>query len=139
MKIISYTVTQDGEHVGKSPIRDQAVNAAKMRAEATGKPVTVTAALDDGRTKEVIYHPDGFIQKIWEIAQSSPFCPEVGKTYRNAGGGSFRCERADGTEAWMTNAKSGWHFKAHGCRAYFDGSIEWDYSTDGDFVKFVEI
>ena len=135
MRYLHFTLTQNGKQLGTVAVMEQAINAAKSYAEKAGVPVTVAGLRDDGKQKEVIYHPDGRIEKIWEIAQSSPFWPEVGKTYRNAGGGSFRCERANGTEAWMTNVKSGWHFKAHGCRIYFDGSIEWDYSTDGNFVK----
>ena len=54
--------------------------------------------------------------------------------YRNAGGGSYLCKRARGSEsARMVNVKSGWDFIAHGLRRYFDGSIEWDYSTGGCF------
>lgn len=135
MRYLHFTLTQNGEQLGTVAVMEQAINAAKGYAEKAGVPVTVAGLRDDGKQKEVIYHPDGRIEKIWEISQSSPFWPEVGKTYRNAGGGSFRCEQANGTEAWMTNVKSGWHFKAHGCRIYFDGSIEWDYSTDGNFVK----
>ena len=135
MRIISFIITQDGEHVGKTPIRDQAISAAKKRAGATGKPVTVTAILDDGRTRDVEYHPDGNIRHIWDIDKSKPLAPEPGAIYRNAGGGVFRCESANGTTAWMTNTKSGWHFQAHGCRRYFDGTIEWDYSTDGRFTE----
>ena len=51
-----------------------------------------------------------------------------------AGGGSYLCKRSRGSEsARMVNVKSGWDFIAHGLRRYFDGSIEWDYSTGGCF------
>lgn len=68
--------------------------------------------------------------KIVEAA----FDKEEGEIYRNAGGGSYLCKRASGSEsARMVNVKSGWDFIAHGLRRYFDGSIEWDYSTGGCF------
>lgn len=133
MRYLYFTLTQNGAQIGKAAVMQQAIDAAKGYAEKNGAPISVIGLRDDGKEKEVIYHPDGRIEKIWELAQSTPFCPEVGATYRNAGGGVFLCERANGTDAWMTNIKSGWHFKAHGFRVYFDGSIEWDYSTDGCF------
>lgn len=134
MRYIKFDLTQNGQHIGSAAVMQQAIDAAKGYAEKNGAPVTVTGLRDDGKEKQVIYHPDGRIEKIWELAQSTPFLPEVGKTYRNAGGGEFRCEWAVGTDAGMVNVKSGWSFHAHGCRSYFDGSIEWDYSTDGRFI-----
>lgn len=84
---------------------------------------------------KVEYHPDGYIKRIWAIADSTPFYPEKGKVYRNAGGGEYLCLSSSGssTEATMQNVVSGWTFRAHGCRRYFDGSIEWDWSSDGEF------
>ena len=38
----------------------------------------------------------------------------------------------------MVNVRSGWSFLAHGVGIYPDGRIDWDYSTDGRFTKFVE-
>ena len=64
------------------------------------------------------------------------FTPETGRTYTNAGGGSFRCLRADGpTEAVMQNVASLWTLRAHGCGIYEDGTIDWDYSTGGHFME----
>lgn len=133
MRYTHFKLIQNGEQIGAAGVMKQAVNAAKGYALVKGAPVSVIGCRDDGKEKEVIYHPDGRIEKIWELAKSSPFCPEEGKTYRNAGGGTYRCERAYGTTARMVNTKSGWEFIAHGCRIYFDGSIEWDYSTQGAF------
>ena len=133
MKIISYTVHEGTQILGKSPILAQAVEAAKGYAVSHNRPVIVTALYADGRVKDVEYHPDGYIRRIWAIAQSSPFCPERGKTYRNAGGGEYLCTSATYSEATMVNVASGWTFRAHGCRRYPDNSIEWDYSTDGCF------
>lgn len=134
MRYTHFTLTQNGERIGTAAVMEQAINAAKGYAEKYGAPVSVIGIRDDGKEKEVIYHPDGRIEKIWELAQSSPFFPEVGQVYRNAGGGEYRCELASGTCACMVNTKSGWSLWAHGCRIYFDGSIEWDYSTDGHFT-----
>ena len=134
MRYTHFTLTQNGEQIGTVAIMEQAINAAKGYATTKGTPVSVIGHRDDGKEKEVIYHPDGRIEKIWALAQSSPFCPEEGMIYRNAGGGTYRCEKSNGTDAWMVNTKSGWFFIAHGCRRYFDGSIEWDYSTDGTFT-----
>lgn len=54
------------DSIGKTPIREQAVNAAKVRASETGADVSVTALLDDGRKREVIYKPNGSVIKVWE-------------------------------------------------------------------------
>ena len=64
------------------------------------------------------------------------FTPEEGATYRNAGGGVFKCIRIiyEGT-AIMRNVMSGWTIMAHGCGLYEDGTIDWDYSTGGTFEK----
>ena len=133
MRYTCFRLTMNGNLIGTVAVMDQAINAAKRYAVKNGSSVSVRGIRDDGKDKEVIYHPDGRIEKIWELAQSSPFCPEEGMTYRNAGGGTYRCTRAYGTKALMVNTKSGWSFCAHGCRIYFDGSIEWDYSTGGAF------
>ena len=66
MKIIGFEITSGGQYIGKTPIREQAVNAAKVRASETGADVSVTALLDDGRKREVIYKPNGSIVKVWE-------------------------------------------------------------------------
>ena len=134
MRYTHFTLTQNGKQIGTAAVMEQAITAAKGYAITHGTPVSVIGHRDDGKEKEVIYHPDGRIEKIWELAKSSPFCPEEGKIYRNAGGSTFLCERSYGTEARMNNTKSGWSLLAHGCRIYFDGSIEWDYSTDGYFI-----
>ena len=64
-----------------------------------------------------------------------PFTPVKGEIYRNAGGGRYLCE-SDGSHeaAWMTNVASGWSFTAKGIVRYENGTIEWDYSTGGQFL-----
>ena len=37
--------------------------------------------------------------------------------------------------AEMRNIQSGWTFTAHGVNIYEDGSIDWDFSTNGRFEK----
>ena len=75
--------------------------------------------------------------------QRTPFSPEVGQIYSLASesGGEFYCERlqhGSAFNAWLVNVRSGWRFLAHGVGIYPDGRIDWDYSTDGRFTKFVE-
>lgn len=62
------------------------------------------------------------------------FTPVAGETYRNHGGGEFRCLEVSLNMATFVNVKSGWTLNAHGVRKYSDGSIEWDYSTNGRFA-----
>lgn len=66
MKIIGFEITSKGQYIGKTPIREQAISAAKTRASETGADVSVIAFLDDGRKREVIYKPDGSVVKVWE-------------------------------------------------------------------------
>lgn len=63
------------------------------------------------------------------------FIPETGTIYENAGGGKYLCKgaRVYTSEARMQNTVSGWTCIAHGIVRYDDGTIEWDYSTDGHF------
>ena len=61
------------------------------------------------------------------------FSPVVGEVYENAGGGRFICRSSNGNNGRMQNILSGWDCTAHGIVRYEDGTIEWDYSTDGHF------
>lgn len=96
MVFTHFTLTQNGKEIGTEKTMQQAIDVAKRYAAKNGMPVSVVGHTDDGKTREVIYHPDGWIQKIWLIAMSTHLRPEVGRTYRNAGGSTFRCEWADG-------------------------------------------
>ena len=72
------------------------------------------------------------------IQTRTPFSPEPGTVYENAGGGRFLCEKllyGSLFNAWMVNVKSGWSFLAHGVGRYPDGKIDWDYSTGGTFRR----
>ena len=68
------------------------------------------------------------------------FIPTEGRTYENAGGGTYLCKyvRKETCDAWMQNTASGWTCLAHGIVRYEDGTIEWDYSTCGHFEKLPE-
>ena len=61
-----------------------------------------------------------------------PFLPTVGEVYKNKGGGTYRCVKIYSIrDVRMINVNSGWEFTAHTIQRYPDGTIEWDYSTDG--------
>ena len=138
MKTTHYTLFQDGALVGSADNAHKAFEAARERAAAIGSSVTIIVSVDD-KTRDVLVRPDGSTRKIWAIDQSVPFAPKVGDVYRNPGGGTYRCRWGNGTTAGMINTKSGWAFCAHGVRRYpLDGSIEWDHSTDGEFMSLEE-
>lgn len=149
MHIIGFTIKQADLVVGNSPIREQAVSAAKTRAQQTGIPVSVIVHLDTGADWEVIFYPDGTNERIWAIDQGRRIQPVVGAVYTNRGGGRFRCiaPADNGPMFWnaaggcsnasgvFQNIESGWTFMAKGVIQYIDGSIEWDHSTDGRFEQ----
>lgn len=73
------------------------------------------------------------------IKERTPFSPEPGQIYTNDNGAKYYCERLQHGSlfnVWMINIKSGWSFLAHGVGRYPDGTIDWDYSTDGRFTDF---
>lgn len=80
--------------------------------------------------------------EIWKTERAKPFTPEIGKVYKNAGGGEFMCVYGSyptgspptQEKAWFINVKSHWMFLAHWIHIYSDGSIDWDYSKQGTFV-----
>lgn len=149
MRITLLTITQDGQYIGKTPIGEQAVAAAKTRAAETGKPVSVVAHLEDGRDREVIFNPDGTNEKIWDIDKGQRLEPEVGQVYTNRGGGKYRCIApaaagpmfynagggSSNTAGVFQNIESGWTFTAKGIIQYIDGTIEWDHSVGGTFKE----
>lgn len=64
------------------------------------------------------------------------FVPEIGTIYQNRGGGEYICTgTAGGYDATMERIKDGWQLLAHGLLMYEDGTIEWDYSTGGRFIR----
>lgn len=83
MHITNFTVKQDGQLIGRTPIQEQAVGAAKGYAQQTSRPVSVIATLDTGKEKAVIFHPDGSIEKtgpaLAAVAELQPpsFAPDI--------------------------------------------------------------
>lgn len=149
MHIRNYTIKQAGEVIKQVAIREQAVNAAKTRAQHTGTPVSVIAHLDTGEDWEVIFNPDGSNEKIWAIDKGTRIQPEVGRIYTNRGGGLYRCIAladngpmfynaaggASNASGVFQNIESGWTFTAKGIIQYIDGTIEWAHSIDGRFEE----
>lgn len=64
------------------------------------------------------------------------FTPEVGKTYLNFNGQTYRCLNVypEIHVAMMQNTASGWTFNAHEIYQNSDGSVEWWYSDEGYFA-----
>lgn len=61
-----YTLKYDGgSYIGKTPIYDQAMGAARGYAKSTGLSVLVTETYR-GRTSEIVVHPDGDITHLWD-------------------------------------------------------------------------
>lgn len=149
MHINNFTIHQAGHIIGQTTIREQAVNAAKVRAQQTGSPVSVIAHMDTGADREVIFNPDGTNEKIWAIDKGQRIEPVIGHVYTNRGGGRFKCiaPAAAGPMFWngaggcsnasavFQNVASGWTFTAKGVIQYIDGTIEWDHSIDGHFEE----
>lgn len=152
MHITNFTIKQAGKIVGEVAIREQAVNAAKARAQQTGYPVSVIAHLDTGEDRTVIFNPDGSNERIWYIDKGARIQPVVGQVYTNRSGGQFRCiaPAADGpmfynaaggfsnSSGVFQNIESGWTFTAMGVIQYIDGTIEWNYSADGRFEEVLK-
>ena len=64
--------------------------------------------------------------------------PEPGKIYILKSNNSivtsmFRCVSSQAGTAVFQNVASGWTFTAHGVAQYYDGEIDWDFSTGGHF------
>ena len=61
-----YTLKYDGgSYIGRTPVYDQAMGAARGYAKSTGLSVLVTESWR-GRTSEIVVHPDGDITHLWE-------------------------------------------------------------------------
>lgn len=132
----NFIIMQDGQVIGNTAIKEEAVSTAQIRAAESGKPVSVVIRRADKRDREAIFNPDGSSAKIWNIDDGRPFEPVIGKVYTNSGGGQYRCldRLFDDTDGFFQNIKSGWAFIARGLRQYIDGTIEWDYSVSGRFM-----
>ena len=61
-----YKVTRDvREYIGKTPIKEQAVNAAKTGAKENSCIYEVTMISESVGTRTVAYHSNGSIEKLW--------------------------------------------------------------------------
>ncbi|QNK41564.1 hypothetical protein [Caproicibacter fermentans] len=133
MRITGYKVSIGDQHIGSTPIEEQAIDAAKAYAVEKGATVSVIAFIDDGRTREINVHPDGTLDRLWEKS-STTIVP--GCTYTNHNGGDYLCQSIpDDNSAVMERVKDKWTLVAHGIEKYEDGTIEWDYSTGGHWKK----
>ena len=63
------------------------------------------------------------------------FVPVEGETYRNSGGGSYKCLQNFTPFSVMQNTASGWTFEAHDMVLEKDGSISWGHSSEGYFEE----
>lgn len=62
--------------------------------------------------------------------------PQEGEIYHNRCGSDYLCKSSYGTlGARMVRIPDGWTCKAHGVRQYADGTIEWDFSTEGHWPQ----
>lgn len=133
MKITGFEITSKGQYIGKTPIREQAVNAAKVRASESGVDVSVTALLDDGRKREVIYKPDGSVDRVWQREYIDPI---PGVIYHNRNGVDYKCiVSMPDHSAVMERVKDKWTFIARGVQQYIDKSIEWNHSAGGHWPR----
>lgn len=133
MRITGYEVMMDGQHIGSTPLEEQAINAAKAYASEKGSAVSVTASIDDGRTREIKVNPDGNIDRLWEKSGTTVI---AGQTYTNHNGSDYLCKSIqDSNSAVLERVKDKWTLVAHGIEKYEDGTIEWDYSTGGHWER----
>lgn len=65
--------------------------------------------------------------KIYRLHNHEEYCIEVIKTLPNDSYSPF--------SARVRSTISGWTMTIHGVNQYEDGSIDWDYSTDGIFTR----
>lgn len=65
------------------------------------------------------------------------FTPCIGETFTlNGCTAEYTCLKIVGKyEAVLKNRKTGWTLTANGIGYYTDGTIDWDFSTDGHFER----
>ncbi|MBW7573157.1 hypothetical protein [Caproiciproducens faecalis] len=133
MRFTEFEITAGGKHIGSTPLRQQAVDAAQAYAFKNRIVVSVIATIDDGTTREININPDGSIDRLWEKSGSAIF---PGCTYTNHNGSDYLCiSIPDENSAVMERVKDRWSLIAHGIKMYGDGTIEWDYSTGGHWIR----
>lgn len=65
MRIVGLELVSNGKHIGFTPIREQAVNAAKAYTSRHGTEVDVIATMDDRSARKITVKPDGTVDKVW--------------------------------------------------------------------------
>ena len=63
------TVNNKRKYVGKTPDRQQAINAGKNGARDTGCVYQVMMISENVGNRTVEYHPDGTVKKLWQLQQ----------------------------------------------------------------------
>ena len=75
MNEITYLVYDaDGEYLGRSPLREQAVGAAKTAAKNRGgfaDVVRVAVTKSGTTTRSCRYHADGTVEQLWKRPRST--------------------------------------------------------------------
>mgnify|MGYP000848839660 FL=1 len=133
MRFTGFEVKANGKHIGSTPVKEQAVKAAKAYAFENQTAVSVIAAKEDGRTREIKVNPDGSIDRLWEKSGTALY---PGCAYTNHNGSDYLCKSIpDENSAIMERITDGWTLVAHGIQRYGDGTIEWDYSTGGHWIR----
>lgn len=88
MRITHLELVSNGEHIGSTPIREQAVNAAKAHANRHGVEVDVIATMEDGSTRKITVKPDGSVDRVWQREYIDPI---PGVIYHNRNGADYKC------------------------------------------------
>ncbi|MGX8709810.1 MAG: hypothetical protein ACQGTM_06125 [bacterium] len=133
MRITGYEVKVDDQHIGQTPIRKQAIHVAEEYAFQNQIAVFVIASIDDGSIREIKVNPDGGIDRLWEKSGTAIF---PGCTYTSQNGSAYLCTSIpDDNSAVMERVKDRWTLVAHGIKMFGDGTIEWDYSTGGHWIR----
>lgn len=137
MNITSFELFSVGVRIGATPIREQAVSAAKAYASKNRADVSVIAHMDGGGTREIVIKPNGSVDKLWARAYIDPV---PGMVYLNRNGVSYKClEALPEHGALMERVTDGYTFKAHGVQQYTDdGSIEWNSSSGGGWPSGIQ-
>lgn len=112
MRITHLELVSNGEHIGSTPIREQAVNAAKAHANRHGVEVDVIATMEDGSTRKITVKPDGSVDRVWQREYIDPI---PGVIYHNRNGVDYKCiSSMSDHSAIMERVKDKWTFVAHG-------------------------
>ena len=83
-------------------------------------------------------------EKMFNAMKSKRITPEIGKEYEHKSGGIYKCIGIDnemslssngnsGKSAVLQNTDTGWTLLAHGVNMYENGTIDWEFSTQGRF------